>query len=42
MSISILIVDDHPVFRFGFRSLLEAEHDLYWRVVDDIANGRLA
>ncbi len=22
--------------------VLEAEHDLYWRVVDDIANGRLA
>jgi DNA-binding NarL/FixJ family response regulator len=28
MSISILIVDDHPVFRFGLRSLIEAEQDL--------------
>ena len=29
MSISILIVDDHPVFRFGLRALIAAEHDLH-------------
>ena len=37
MSISILIVDDHPVFRFGLRSLIEAEPDL--KVVGEATNG---
>ena len=37
MSISILIVDDHPVFRFGLRSLIQAEPDL--QVVAEAASG---
>ena len=37
MSISILIVDDHPVFRFGLRSLIEAEPDL--KVMGEATNG---
>jgi DNA-binding NarL/FixJ family response regulator len=37
MSISILMVDDHPVFRFGLRALIEAEADL--RIVGEAASG---
>lgn len=37
MSISILIVDDHPVFRFGLRALIEAEQDM--RVAGEAASG---
>jgi DNA-binding NarL/FixJ family response regulator len=34
----ILIVDDHPVFRFGLRALLESQADM--EVVDEVENGR--
>jgi len=40
MSISILIVDDHPMFRFGLRLLLEAEQDLH--VVGEATSGEEA
>ncbi|HID28949.1 MAG TPA: response regulator transcription factor, partial [Desulfobacterales bacterium] len=40
MPTTILIVDDHPVFRKGLRLLLEEEQDL--RVVGEAADGREA
>jgi two-component system nitrate/nitrite response regulator NarL len=36
-TISILIADDHPIFRHGLRTLLEAEPD--FRVVGEAADG---
>jgi DNA-binding NarL/FixJ family response regulator len=39
-AISILIVDDHPVFRTGLANLLEAEPD--FRVVEKVASGEAA
>jgi DNA-binding NarL/FixJ family response regulator len=38
MSISVVIVDDQPLLRAGFRMILEAEPDL--RVVGEAADGR--
>jgi DNA-binding NarL/FixJ family response regulator len=38
--IRILIADDHPVFRFGLRALLEAEDDL--QVVAEASTGKQA
>lgn len=35
--IRILIADDHPVFRFGLRALLESQPDML--VLDEAANG---
>ena len=35
MTVNILIVDDHPVVRFGLRGMLEAYDDL--RVVGEAA-----
>ena len=40
MSIDLLIVDDQPLLRAGFRMILEAEPDL--RVVGEAADGRSA
>lgn len=40
MTIRILLVDDHPVVRFGLRSLLETEPDL--DVVGEAGDGREA
>ena len=40
MSIDLLIVDDQPLLRAGFRMILEAETDL--RVVGEAADGRSA
>ena len=40
MSIDLLIVDDQPLLRAGFRMILEAEADL--RVVGEAADGRSA
>jgi DNA-binding NarL/FixJ family response regulator len=37
MTISILLVDDHPVFLFGLRMLIEAEPDL--RIVGEAMSG---
>ena len=37
MTVNILIVDDHPVVRFGLRSMLEAYDDL--RVVGEAGSG---
>ncbi|MBC8162938.1 MAG: response regulator transcription factor [Roseiflexaceae bacterium] len=37
MTISILIVDDHPVFRFGLRALIEAERDM--QIIGEAASG---
>jgi DNA-binding NarL/FixJ family response regulator len=39
-AISILIVDDHPVFRAGLANLLEAEPD--FRVVEKVSSGEAA
>lgn len=39
-TIRILIADDHPVFRFGLRALLEAEDDL--QVVAEAGSGQEA
>lgn len=38
MTVNILIVDDHPVVRFGLRGMLEAYDDL--RVVGEAAATR--
>jgi DNA-binding NarL/FixJ family response regulator len=40
MNIRVLLVDDHPVVRFGLRSLLDAEDDL--EVVGEASDGREA
>ena len=40
MTIRVLLVDDHPVVRFGLRSLLDAEDDL--EVVGEAGDGREA
>ena len=40
MPSTIILVDDHPVFRQGLRSLLEKEKDL--RVVGEADDGRIA
>ena len=40
MTIRVLLVDDHPVVRFGLRSLLEAEDDL--EVVGEASDGEQA
>jgi LuxR family maltose regulon positive regulatory protein len=40
MSVKILLVDDHPVFRKGLRVLLDDEKDL--RIVGEAGNGREA
>jgi DNA-binding NarL/FixJ family response regulator len=37
MPISILLVDDHPVFLFGMRALIGAEHDL--QIVGEATTG---
>jgi DNA-binding NarL/FixJ family response regulator len=37
MTISILLVDDHPVFLFGLRMLIEAEPDL--RIIGEAMSG---
>ena len=37
MTTSILLVDDHPVFLFGLRMLIEAEPDL--RIVGEAMSG---
>jgi len=39
-SIKILLIDDHPPFRIGMRTLLEQNHD--FQVVGDIGSGREA
>jgi DNA-binding NarL/FixJ family response regulator len=39
-AIRILIADDHPVFRFGLRMLLESEHDL--EVIGEAGSGEEA
>ena len=38
--IHILIVDDHPVFRSGLRSIIESEQKLH--IVGDVSNGEVA
>jgi DNA-binding NarL/FixJ family response regulator len=40
VTVRILLADDHPVVRFGLRSLLDAEPDL--QVVGEASNGRQA
>lgn len=40
MPATILLVDDHPVFRHGLRVLLEKEKDL--KVVGEAGDGREA
>ena len=37
MTMTILIVDDHPVFRFGLRTLIEAESDM--QIVGEATDG---
>ena len=38
--IHILIVDDHPVFRSGLRSIIESEQKMH--IVGDVSNGEVA
>ena len=38
--IRILIADDHPVFRFGLRALLESQTDML--VLEEVDNGEQA
>ena len=40
MSITLLVVDDQPLLRAGFRMILEAEHDI--QVVGEAVDGRSA
>lgn len=40
MSVAILIVDDHPIFRRGLRELIEEQSD--YRVVGEAADGNAA
>ncbi len=40
MSLRILLVDDHQMFRDGLRSILDSEHDV--EVVGEAGNGRVA